>query len=892
MNGRHVGTTGRSSTSKEPPPVIRRVASALPAIYRDETTEASAPAAAFVGLADLYLAAAANRSRHIALVWPTEVRTLALVHALATVARWAEGDKLGVRGAIFPAKSNVFHPLNHMHLDRGEIFRCAQDLLEIQRNERVARSCRDKDAFLFALGERSLAAIPGEPLHPTVGELLPHFYAEPGFTGWVSCNDQLLAQIRGRLTRRAHAKALQANCSSLGEPRVAPDACFAFDGRMEEAELRRALRAVNAGRPLEVVLVNAGRLIRREGSSGWKNRLARFCLMLEEVCKPQPPGVLVVTDEAHAAEALKNELWKLNKRREAPHRWRMPDEYAISGFPCTSTDDGLLEPGQVEILRPLPRELDVHIVDAEAAKVVRHLMRIATEHPGGRKAAQPIADAADYLARMAALPCGVRHLAEHLADPEISDRTRRAFDWPNHVGAVQDFERTVGVGGARAQLETCLQRGSDLFVRYAEATPFAHRLAKLIATTTEGRKQEVTVVFTSGFLRHLAERFLEGYEQYPSGVQFAAFRERVHLIPASCLEGHLEDLGQSSLVFAGLNDRCLRTLLSDDRVPAHTAVLLTQRAGQFLRFSLEPLVERMPEFRPFKPRVESLLRQLRDLPVDAVGLASGDYVLPAFRIELSGESTGEGSSEDPDVWRIRLDNGQMLFRRDTHDVYVYEPASHESSDRGFRPCQVRSLAVGDKLFVMSSELRELVEETLREAGVPIESDRTFEAALRAYHQQVVAKLAARFPATTRAEQVRALRKAMLTANPKIEGELPLESTMRHWISLGESPHTPFEQLRPQAPLRESTFKAFAEALGFSALEAAYQWQRVIMAVRNSRRLDGRHVSDVYTYMLLRPESVMAHSNIKRSVLKHLFDKARDNLATVTFVGPNRGAPTS
>lgn len=109
--------------------------------------------------------------------------------------------------------------------------------------------------------------------------------------------------------------------------------------------------------------------------------------------------------------------------------------------------------------------------------------------------------------------------------------------------------------------------------------------------------------------------------------------------------------------------------------------------------------------------------------------------------------------------------------------------------------------------------------------------------------------------------------------------------MRHWIDLGNSPNTPFDQLRPQAPLRESAFKAFAQVLGFSSLEAAYQWQRVIMAVRNSRRLDGRHVSDIYAYMLLQPESAMANSTIKRQTLATLFEKARSNVATVESANP-------
>jgi hypothetical protein len=472
-----------------------------------------------------------------------------------------------------------------------------------------------------------------------------------------------------------------------------------------------------------------------------------------------------------------------------------------------------------------------------------------------------------------------------LAGPDVADRTRVAFDWPTHIGAIHEFERIVGVGENRPALMECVEKGSQLITNYHEATPFAHKLAELVADAATGKRRQIVVVFTNALYRRLAERFLAVYAQYPAGISFETFGDRVHLISATHLEEYLGGLEGSMLVFAGLSEDCLRLLLSDDRVPPHSIILLTQRASQFLRVSLKLIVEQFPEFKSFKPRMESILRQLKDLPEDSSVLSTGDYVLPTFRIELSSDLSADSNRIAPDSWAIRLDNGVTQYRRDGSEVYVYDPASQYSSDRGFRTCQVKSLEVGDKLFVMSAELREMVEEALRDAGVPIQSDKTFEAALRSYHEQVQKRWAERFPSGTLSDKVKALRNEMLAVSPELESTLPKEQAMRQWINLGESPNTPFDELRPQAPLRESTFKAFAQVLGFSSLEAAYQWQRVIMAVRNSRRLDGRHVSDIYAYMLLQPESAMANSNIKRQTLTLLFDKARENVATVERASP-------
>ncbi|QBZ89927.1 hypothetical protein EPZ47_14740 [Pseudomonas viciae] len=866
------------------PSIVPRAHEALIAMYRDGSLQPSAPSSTLLALADLYLHAAEHRSRHIVMAWPAAPKTLPLVHALATLVRWHQGDKQGVRGLLFPVKSNAFYGLNHVHFDRTSILRIAHNLLEVSAdaNASVTRSMGDKDAFYFSLSDSNFPQNLDDPFNPTVGELLPHFLATPDFDRWQSCDGHLLALIRAKL-RRKLATALKLNCAVIGDPRTAPDALFALDGRMSETELRRACRDLARFGSPEVVLVQATRAIRMEAKS-WKKQLARFCIMLEDVFQGRPPGVIVITDEPHAAFRIKEELWEQNRKRNPSSQWHTPHEFKILGVPTTVGGAGLLAPLAQETLHPAPRELNVFIVDADTAKSANKLVRIANAAPGGKESAKPLIDAASYLSRLAALPCGVRHMSDYLAGIEVSQRTRAAFDWLNHLGNVQEFERTVGVGDQGPALFECLQRSSQLFCNYHEATPFAHKLAELVSNAAKSSKRKVTIVFTSALYLRLAERFLAEYDQYPDGLIYDSFQGRVQLLCAAHLEERLDELQGSTLVCAGLNEDCLRLLLTDDRVPSHTVVLLTQRAGQFLRATLKPIVELMPEFRSFKPRMESILRKLKDLPEDASVLSTSDYVLPTFRVELSSNVSSEGHGDGTESWVIRLDSNVTLFRHEKSEMYVYDPASPRAADVGFRTCQVGSLEVGDKVFIMSAELREMVEQVLREAGVPIQSDKTFETALRSYHEQIQKCLARRFAQGSLSDKVRVIREQMLELDPLLETKLPGAQAMRQWIDLGRSLDTPFEQLRPQAPQREETFKAFATVLGLSPLEAAYQWQRVITAVRNSRRLDGRHVADIYAYMLLQPESVMANSSIKRTTLNQLFDKARESIASVEFVG--------
>lgn len=852
-------------------------------IYREGEAAACLAAPGLVHLVNMYLEVARTKSRRIIMLWPAAPQTLLTVHALATIERWRAGDKQGIRGVTFPAKSNAFHPLNHLHFDREKVLSLARDLVELSGlpNALVNRSMQEKDAYHLALA--SLKPEQDEPFNPTIGELLPRFYAGTGFRKWTPCTGHLLEHIAARLKRRAHKKALQSNCEIIGNAQTAPDAMFALDGRLSREELRTALVALGRAGPPDVVLVNATRQVRK-GARGWLNQVTRFCMLVEDVfAEADRPGILVITDEPHASYQLREQLSELNSKRPREKRWQNAREYWISAICNGVRGDGMLPAGVETVAPPVPREFRVETVDTEANRVISRLFRAATKIPGGREVAQPVLDAAAYLSRLAALPCGVSTLVDWLSSTTTPEHARRVYSWSTFHSALAAFAQSGDCGPEQSNIRECLKLGSTLYENYQEATPFALRLAELVGQSAVSKKQRTVIVYTSAIYRRLSQRFLAEYQHFPGDIPFEQFSSRVQFILSAQLEETLSHIGDAQLVFAGLDDDGLRLLMMDNRIEKHTTILLTQRAGQYLKGVLRPLVENFQEFKQLKPRMESVLRQLQALPDDKSILSLGDFVLPVFRTELIGESVAETGAQDPDACKIFLDDGHVLYRRPTHHVYVYDPASEHATERGFRVCEVQSLHEGDKLFLMSTELREHVESVLKEAGVPIEHDKTFEAALRDYHRSISKRLLEHFPGKNLTDQVRKLRVSILEANPKLTSDFPAALSVRHWVNLGESADTPFDQLLPQAPMKEAHFAAFANALQFSSLEAAYYWQRVIMPIRNARRLDGRHVSDLYAHMLLHPESAMLHANIKRPTMKLLFSKARNSVAAIESI---------
>lgn len=853
-------------------------------VLKDGDSETSIVSQALGWLVDQYLLTAATRKRQIALLWPTAPKSLVLVHALATLERWTQGDKLGIRGMTFPVKTNVFYPLNHMRFSRAPLLRLALQFAETSPNPKVQRSCKAKDPYLSAFNSalKDLA----DPLwsNPTLGELLPHFLATPAKPGWESCETRLLSQLCAKLQKRSQATALRTNCSIIGNPATAPDAMFALDGRMGTAEIRNALLSLKKLGSPEVVIVNATRSIRRE-SRGWKGALARFCIELESVFGADAPGVLIVADEPHAAYRLREELSAKNLKRPASDRWKPGQEYAIVGNPSSVKNDGLMPRGTVETRVPIPRQIDTEIVDAEAAKVVSRLNRVANAAEGGRENARPITDAMAFLNRIAALPCGIRDLSQWLMQAEADDRSRQRWGWPHFYASLLAYSRTGQAGEQQKTLSAVVETAKKLVTNYDEGTPFAHLLARHVGGAVQKHKQ-VMVVMSSAFHKHLAIRFMAKYRDFQDGRTFEEFQHRVTFVSSSQLDDALGDVGCAQLIFAGLDEESLRLLITDDRIPNLSTLLLTQQNGQYLRAAMKPLVEHFPAFTPLKPRMESILKVLAHLPEDPGLLTNTDLVMPTFRFELIHETReADEAAKDPEAWTVVLEDGRQ-HRRPSHRVYVYDPASRDASERGFRSCEIRALQPGDKLFVMSAELRDQVEAVFKEAGIPLETDKVFEAALRNYHRQVATLLERTFSERSFIEKVRALRRKILDEHPKWEDDFPEEQAVRHWVNLGQAADTAFDQLRPQAPLKEAHFSAFAKALGMSDFEAAANWQRVIMPIRNARRQDGRYVSEIYTHMLLQPESVMVHSKIGRKTIQMLYDRARESLCVVEAIIPN------
>lgn len=832
-------------------------------LYQDHAKTPLVPADPLARLVDVYLEAAANGTAHQVLMWPVAPKVLPLVHALATMEHWNVGHKAGLRGLFFPAKDNTFHPLNHLELDREDLDRHAKALVQV-------KSVADKDPVLFR-------AVNTTEVLPTLNDLLPHFWRLKKGQDWMPYDDRLLEHTLKKVNRYSQKAALRNNCAVLGAPKTAPDALFVFGYQLDRDDLREGFRNLEkAGRP-DICLVNATRALRFTVPT-LQGLLKQFFRVFLAMFPRERPGLVIVADDPGVSfrvrELVENEVERATKRNSAT----VPLRLAFKPIACQDGGElgQCLKPqGSVEPAAPEPRKFRVEVKDADAARVVKSLYQIRKDLKLDEQVARPLSDAATFLDKLAALPAGSRDVETWLDEREADAGLRRKLAWSTPRGALVEFIARGHAGACQNKLESTLKIADKLVENYFDATPMAMALATEVGATS-GSTTRVAIVFTRPMLRLLAEPFLQR-QSFVNGKAYADLAPRLQLISTKQLREHARSGWATRYVFVGMDDEALRALMTENGIPADSVLLLTQRTALYARWTLKPIFDQQ-EFRRFKPRLEHILRQLdsrlneQDIPL----LRMDDFVLPSFDFSASAPCR----EDDPEAWRIVLEGGDSLYRSAGATAYVYDPIADFNSRSGFIAKEVRSLEVGQQLFVMSDALHDQVEDVLQRAGVPIEHDKPFEQTLRLYHQTIHDNLNQRFPGKNLAAQVASLKEQLVQQFPDQAKDF---SNVRHWVNLGRAPDTPFDELRPQAPRHFKVFAAFTSALNLSTAEAAYFWQAAIHPIRVNRRIDGRYVSDVYARILFDPESAIVHAKLSSTDIASLFAEARRNVYTIVAV---------
>jgi len=765
-------------------------------------------------------------------------------------------------------------------LDRSDLIKLALELYEDNQkvNPKVSVPFREKDPFWLSLN--NIKPDDEERVHPSLAELLPHFFGDANFAQWRSCDGDMLRHIKASLKSQKDKRLLGSLATqSFSDPQTAPDAVFALSWKASRQDIRNALRALEKARRPDVLLVDLTRALRKENPT-WKANAIMFLECARKAWPIDTPPVVFVADEPWVWGQLQRQLIKASAKRSEIHEWLNEADIPLYGEVCTLGRDGLLDIRILEAVNPSAKEIQVAITDSEAAEVVEQIEKLipALVEPDW---IQVLEAASSYVERLAALPSSTRMLVAWLGEADVPMAIRQNYAWPVYRSRLEQILHDPTFK-KRSHLKRIIDRGNALWENYANGTPLARKLADLIEEHTRG-PEKCRVVFTRPTARRLAERYFEEYDGYPDGAGFEVLRDCVHFMVSRELDAELEQAHGDTLIFAGLDEESLRTIVLSERISSPTYVLLTRRNAAYLKATLRA-IDKAPGFDPLRTRVEAILRQLPEFPgSDEKAIFSrADFVLPTFSFEQGlVASLTEGEDQDEAAWELLLDSGTAVRRNPQSKLYLYDPSLSHTVTRGFRPVDVHTLEPGDHVFVMSFELREMTEAALKEAGVPISNDKHFENDLRSYHDRV-GELVSRIRGATLTDKARSIWSS-LEKSLGDSTSMPVEGTLRSWLDVEKYRGLSFEAARPGAPRYEAHFRAFAEAIGMDAVEAIYFWKAVIQPLRGVRRADGRRVSDAYADLLLEPESAVVHGRLRPSVVQDLYARAKDNVHLIEAI---------
>lgn len=830
-------------------------------------------------LADNCLEIAQNKTCNVAMLWPGKIECLPFAHVLACIERWSNGYKLGIRTVFYPATQSSFYPLNHIQADRETIHQITNRVSEVSTGSNVVEvkeSFPEKDLMLFALNSVADKS-KKEQLQPCLNELFPHFYLTTGNKKELfdqSYKDNFLKHIVTRLPSRGHKKALKDfSFDKLGDPSTAPDAIFALSYKMKKNELASALQNINGvGKP-DLILIDATQSSFSR-TNNLRNHITAFIKLVNEKLS-SAPGILIVTDDpqqmAQLRASINAEIVTKRIRHFLPTRG-ICHPFQNKGLESQQPQETPSKRGNITI--------KVDVTDKESSKLIDQAYRYRGQMSELTEVAEALASASLFIRTMSNLPSSKQILNEWLDDSSADEQQRRYYDWIAYKNMVtQSMESGISFELSK-KIKIWIRHIDKVIESYESGTPLAIAMADRVISYVKSNFHTL-VVLKNQFYVMLAQNYLRAHigEISLSDDQAENLYKNVKFISVSNLKSEIRKGYASRLVACFVNSEVLRILMTDKHLPSHVDLLLTQSSATYMYYSLKPVLE-FAEFEPYHTRVKTIIDQMKRINLEGGGvLPFNDMETPVFSSSLINTTYKNCDGTERDMLKIIIEDGGVLYRGLHSIVFVYEPAAVESHNHGFRAVHAEKLNSGDRIFVMSDDLHDMVETIFKAAGVKLSNDGKFEKILRLYHRQVLEKSKELFPGGIM-ERVRGIRAAMTKDNPKLEGKL---SNVRYWVDLDQAEDKPFNELMPQAPMNFENFEAFLKILGFDSMQIKMFWEGAIKQVRGVRIIDGLHFGDHYSRVLFDPSAATTYDKVPKESLQLLREKALENIYQVTAV---------
>jgi hypothetical protein len=804
-----------------------------------------------VALVNELLQAACDGKTVLCLLWPAQLRSVAPLHAMATLERVMARDLKGMRTLLYPGTHSTAAALQTLVIDRfapSEMYRAMISVTQgnLRSEVNAATESQSFKGVLQALNDIRIHT-PNVP-PPSLAETIPSFVSVNGL--WSMPVNKPLERSITKVARLAFRRQVrEAVNAEWDDIRKAPNALLVMHGTSNKPLWNKSLQAlVDASAPKpELLLLNATTAAQRSNY----NAVRRIPEFLDHVRKRFYPavGAALITDDPKTFFVLRARLAEMHIDFEAKTYAADATDILVSATPMPMDWKPELRSNS---------NFAISIVDRDAASVAATFQRLAIKVGGEDSPAhKALMDACLYVLRLSNLPAGVVDLIDAAAANELDTYSVQKNAWTEVEHSVRTVLTSGALNDVRQDIDRVMKKARELVDAWNDSTRMADRLVAAVARFSEKAKGRLALVLPSQKYILLAHRHL----QRKLGAKWAIVESSLDWLTLANVGRTMdaEDVDSRSYIFVGVNADVLRILLAHRHVPHGTVVLLSYKHADSMLKTLHGMRE-LDALKAFRGRIglleQGLQKRLDEIPNPINVDRLGDML---FTFELEEPSVVDPAGEQS-YYHFDLEGGRHAYSGGW--VFRYEPDQDPVLQRSL----ASSVQQGDMIFDMSDELRGKVEAALQIGGgvnSVVYPERAF---LKLYHDDVVRRTEAMFPAPSRTALARALHKRMIEIDAASKD--CTESRLIYWLSVSEGDN------RPHAPKDGNFFKTFCRALDINDQEMLNYWN----FIKNARRLNqflGRVLAAQYAEVLLRPESAVAYRKIPADVVKQLQQDALD-----------------
>lgn len=853
----------------------------VPLFDRDVLGEALHPEPWLARLVDAALLTASSFEVRIELIWPGTIKSVAVVQALASLERFAVGDKRGLRSLLFPTKRTSFTALGKFLLGREKLLDWTREYLTITQLRGAkppipGRDDQDKDMLLQAVrsGWNQDPALPP----PCISEVMPNFDWDLEVGRWGDYSAKYLSRTKKSLQRRHKTELFKSDrFARLGAPQTAPDALFGISHLATAKHWKAALSSeafAGIGQP-ELVIFDLTKAMRDTTQRNLIRLVPEVVMAVKEVWK-QPVGFLCITDDPKTYFVLRRKFLDDGENR-----------VVSEPIVAAASDYGLSQSPRPMGWTPEPasnKHFHVEVLDQEMAEAATRFWTIGQQFDANAHANRQASATAAFLLRLANLPGGYKDYIGWMEASAFADSIRNELTWNGHVARLSAMIEQGVFADKAESVRRAIAKATALVETYNEQTPLARRIAKELAAGVGKQKYRADLVFRSNADIGIAKAFIgrqgAAMETLADRINF-----RIHKELAVILNGGAVP---SRLVFIGLPDETLKELVTSERVPADSVVVMDWRRANTVLTGLRAL-KSVEAYKPYRGRIaefgDEIERRLKEVPnsidIEKIeGLHVRRLSLPAAAAEASRRAEGPGGA-----FKLELENESRVIV--SQRVYLYDP----DEEKPFHAVDTEKVKPGDMVFVMSDELKDMFEVALIKAGHGIPRGSNFVEMLRNYHKDVLANSRRLFGDIGASALARKIQERMHTMRP--EGPACSLSRIRYWLDVEASSDSQAEDLKPHSTWSKSDFELFARALEIPDNLIGVYWL-MVTGQRVALQQAGRELAERYAHILFREESAAVHFKLDQAEILELQDEAiRNTYRVIRVISPQgmNGAST-